>query len=194
MTHDQYYLQMLALVAARCTCPRRQVGAIIVDADHRVLSTGFNGVPRGFPHCIDTGGATDAACLGRQDKHGDTSRCLAVHAEANAILQCSRLDLARTIYVSCTPCFECAKLLANTQIREIVALEEYTGAGLDVLLNAGFMVRLPEQGRMIKAVTYDMNYVTGNSQNLSIPPRWCDDICKGRLDTNSKCVRCGAQY
>jgi len=120
LSHDQYYLAMLKLVAQRSTCVRRAVGAIIVDEKNRVLSTGYNGVPSGFQHC-----SAIHPCAGALDLSGDTRQCMAVHAEQNALLQCSRLDLAHTLFVSCSPCFTCAKLLANTSIRRVVCLEVY---------------------------------------------------------------------
>lgn len=128
LTHDEYFIAMLKLVSARSTCGRRAVGALIVDAQHRLLSTGYNGVPRGFPHCLDTGGELDRACEGRADPAGDTSRCLAIHAETNAILQCGfNLTRAHKLYVTCAPCFQCAKLITNTSIRYVIALEPYAG-------------------------------------------------------------------
>ncbi len=132
LTHDEYYLKMLEIVAARSTCVRRAVGAILVDERYKVLSTGYNGVPSGFSHCIDV------PCLGAQDIPGDSSRCMAIHAEVNVIVQCARLDLARILYVSCTPCFTCAKMLCNTPVRRIVSAEEYSESeGLTVLRQAG---------------------------------------------------------
>lgn len=119
---DLYFASMLNLVAGRSTCVRRAVGAIITDGAGHVLATGYNGVPSGVEHC------TDVPCGGQNDKSGDFSRCWAVHAEQNALLQCDRLDLARTIYVSCTPCFACAKLIANTSIRRVVVTELYQAA------------------------------------------------------------------
>lgn len=131
-TRDEYYLQMLKLVASRSTCIRRSVGAIIVDKEGHVLSTGYNGVPRDFDHCIDI------PCAGSNDKSGDTSNCVAVHAEQNALLQCSDLDRAHTIYCSCVPCFVCAKMIANTNIDTIVCVEGYADRrGLEVLLIRG---------------------------------------------------------
>jgi dCMP deaminase len=185
LTRDQYFLQMVALVASRCTCPRRQVGAIITTVEGQILSTGYNGVPAGFPHCTE---GELHACPGTQDKHGDTSRCLAVHAEVNALLQCKRLDLAHTLYVSCTPCFECAKAICNTPIKRVVALEEYTGAGMDVLEARGIQIEVEDVlggGLLVKIPRF-------NGRPLSMPPRWCDETCKGRLDTSGVCIRCGA--
>lgn len=116
---DEYFLKMLELVASRSTCPRRSVGAIITDLKGVVLAMGYNGVPRGIPHCLET------PCRGAQDSPGDSSRCYAVHAEQNALLQCSDLGRAYTIYVSCSPCFTCSKLIAQTGIRRVVAKELY---------------------------------------------------------------------
>ena len=120
LSHDQYFIGLLALLAARSTCVRRRVGAIIVDVDHHILGTGYNGVPRHFPHCIDE------PCAGVNDPPGNTSRCMAVHAEVNAVLQCFRLDLAHTLYVTCSPCFSCTKMLCNTKIQRIVCQERYS--------------------------------------------------------------------
>lgn len=135
LSHDEYYLKMLDLVAARSTCARRAVGAIIVDSKHRVLSTGYNGVPSGFPHC------TDKPCPGAQHEKGDTRYCMAVHAEINAIIQCSQLFRAHKMYVSCSPCFECAKAIVNTGIKIVVCKETYFVAsgplGTDVFADAG---------------------------------------------------------
>ncbi len=124
---DQYYLEMLALVASRSTCPRRAVAAIIVDRRGQVLSTGYNGVPSGYPHCLEQ------PCPGTRDQPGDSSNCMAIHAEQNALLQCKDLDRADVIYCSTMPCFTCSKLIANTPIKHVFYLEPYPderGAGL----------------------------------------------------------------
>jgi len=126
---------MLKLVAARSTCIRRKVGAIIVDRDGHVLSTGYNGVPSNFDHCIDV------PCAGAIDAPGNTSNCMAVHAEQNALLQCSNLSNAHAMYVSCVPCFVCAKMIANTKISYILTIEQYADSrGRDVLSEAGIGV------------------------------------------------------
>lgn len=133
---DEYFLQMLELVAARSTCYRRAVGAILVDKKGSVISTGYNGVSSGLPHCVDS------ACLGAFDLSGDSSRCMAVHAEAACLLQArGRLDDAHTLYCSCSPCFTCAKLIANTNIQRVVYQKPYADTlGLDVLVLKGIML------------------------------------------------------
>ena len=136
-SNDTYYCMMLKLVAARSTCVRRAVGAIITDERNRVMSMGFNGVPSGFPHCIDE------PCAGANDPPGDSSRCFATHAELNAMMQCADLWRAHTLYVSCTPCFSCAKAIANTSIKRVVCLEEYADAqGQRLLMQAGVKIFL----------------------------------------------------
>ena len=134
-SRDQYFLNILHAVAERSTCPRRQVGAIITTEDGRILATGYNGPPRGIEHC------NESPCLGRYDPPGDSRRCAAVHAEMNALLQCWRLDLAHSLYVSCTPCFTCAKTIANTNIKRIICLEPYADVeGLRILEALGIKI------------------------------------------------------
>jgi dCMP deaminase len=132
LSKKEYFLQMLQLVAARSTCVRRSVGAIITNYEGHILSTGYNGTPKFFEHC------TINPCAGAGDKPGDTSSCLAVHAEQNAILQCSNIAQAYAMYVSCTPCFVCSKIIANTEIQRVICEMAYADTrGLDVLIKAG---------------------------------------------------------
>jgi len=139
LSHDEYFLSMLQLVASRSTCIRRAVGAIIVDEKHHVLSTGYNGVPSGFPHCIDK------QCAGALDPPGVSFRCLAVHAEVNAVLQCPRIGLAHTLYVSCAPCFSCAKMICNTPLKRIVCLEPYADDSSWLFAKAGIKLEIGGQ-------------------------------------------------
>lgn len=119
-TLDSYFFGILDHVKQRSTCRRRMVGAIVVDKHGRILATGYNGVPSGAPHC------TDNPCEGSLDPSGDSSRCLAVHAEQNALLQCrGNLNDAYAIYCSTFPCFTCAKLIANTNIIRVIYKESY---------------------------------------------------------------------
>ena len=132
---EDTHLAMLKAYAARSTCARRQVAALITDAQGRLLGAGYNGVPRGVIHC------TDFPCPGAQGAAGDTRACEAVHAEINALLQCSNLREAYTIYCSCTPCFECAKAICNTSIVRVVVTEPYADArGYQMLKRGGKQV------------------------------------------------------
>jgi dCMP deaminase len=142
---DDYYLQILEAAASRTTCPRRSVGCVLVDEHGRAIGMGYNGVPRGMPHCIDE------PCEGRDDPKGDSSRCLAVHAEVNAILNCSTfLDRVVTVYVSVAPCFACAKMLANLpNLKRIVCREEYVDRGADLVRQRGILIDVRAVARKI---------------------------------------------
>jgi len=112
---DEYFLNMARLTSLRSTCARRQVGCILVDTQNHVVATGYNGVPKDFTHCISE------PCSGASAKSGTKlDQCWAVHAEMNAMLQLQSTDKL-TAYLTVTPCFECAKVLANSNITRIVA-------------------------------------------------------------------------
>lgn len=133
---DEYYLSMLPLIASRATCPRRKVAAILVDAGGKLVSIGYNGVPSGMPHCIDD------PCAGARDPSGDTSRCIAIHAEINACHQAKASRRApHTLYCSVTPCRYCADVLITEGIRRVVAASRYADTtGIDRLRQAGVTV------------------------------------------------------
>jgi dCMP deaminase len=116
---DVYFMNLARLVASRATCVRRAVGCVLVDRDSHVIATGYNGVPRGMPHCTD--GAT---CAGAREQSGrGLDRCLAIHAEQNALLQCRDTREIRVAYVTTAPCIHCLKLLMNTGC-EVIRYDE----------------------------------------------------------------------
>jgi dCMP deaminase len=120
---DAYFMQIAQLVKTRATCPRRSVGAVIVR-DKRILCTGYNGAPRGLPHCPEGGGENDwpKGCL----RAGHCIRAL--HAEQNALLQCAMMGIAcegSTIYVTCQPCNNCAKMIINAGITRVIYEGDY---------------------------------------------------------------------
>lgn len=120
-SRDRIYLQMAELIAKRATCPRRQVGCVITDADGRVLAMGYNGVPSGAPHCNE-----GHPCPGATEVSGQgLDKCVAIHAEQNAILLLPDPRKADTIYVTTTPCVSCMKLLLGTSAKRIVARTLY---------------------------------------------------------------------
>ncbi len=117
---DEYFLKLLETLRLRGTCPRRQCSALIVDEKHNLLSTGYNGSPRGIVHCIDH------PCGGQDDKPGDVSNCIALHSEENAVLQLGVSDTRMsTMYCTNKPCFHCAKIICQTSIIRVVFLEDY---------------------------------------------------------------------
>lgn len=116
------FLMMLALVCStRTTCVRKAVGAIAVDAKGHVLSTGYNGVGAGLPHCN-----AGCPCTGHNLPPGQDS-CEAVHAEVNVILQCKNVWAIDTIYCTLEPCERCTKMLLNTACKRLVFTELHTG-------------------------------------------------------------------
>ena len=116
---DAYFLEIAKTVAQRATCPRRQVGCVLVNSRNHIVATGYNGVPSGFTHCIDVN------CEGAKYSSGEgLDVCEAIHAEVNALLQL-RSEEKLTAYMTVTPCFTCGKMFANSQVKRIVALEEY---------------------------------------------------------------------
>ena len=116
---DDYFLSLAKLVSERSTCRRRKVGCVLVDLDNHIQSTGYNGVPKNFTHCLDI------PCEGASAPSGvDLDKCLAVHAEMNAFLQL-RSDDMLTAYLTTTPCFSCAKVLSNSNVWRIVSEEWY---------------------------------------------------------------------
>ncbi|MGH3440925.1 MAG: deoxycytidylate deaminase [Nitriliruptorales bacterium] len=115
---DDYFLDLARAASTRATCSRRKHGAVIA-LDRRIVSTGYNGAPSGFPHCED--GACPRAASDAKQGH-DYDDCTAIHAEANALLFSSPVERqGATLYCTGAPCFGCAKLIANSGIAEVVA-------------------------------------------------------------------------
>ena len=121
---NQYFMEMAELAAKRSTCLRRKVGAVLVK-DKRVLSTGYNGAPKGLKHCEETG------CLREQKNVPSGQRheiCRGVHAEQNLIAQ-SALHGVKTegavVYCTNQPCVICTKLLINAGIKKIYYKNPY---------------------------------------------------------------------
>jgi dCMP deaminase len=115
---DDYFLDLARATSTRATCSRRKHGAVVVR-DRRIVSTGYNGAPSGFPHCLD--GACPRAESDAPQGHAYES-CIAIHAEANALLFSSPEERdGAALYSTGAPCFGCAKLIANSGISEVVA-------------------------------------------------------------------------
>ena len=124
-----YYLKIASEVAKRSTCLRRQYGAVIVKNDE-IIATGYNGAPRGDENCCDVG-----SCW--RDRHNiphgeQYEKCVAVHAEANAIISASRNEmLGSTLYLygfegfdrpidNPEPCIMCSRLIKNAGIDHVI--------------------------------------------------------------------------
>lgn len=123
---DKSYLEMAHVWAKNSYCIRRQVGAIIVK-DRMIISDGYNGTPSGFENiCEDEAGITKSYVL---------------HAEANAITKVAKSNNSSegaTLYITDSPCIECAKLIIQAGIKRVVFDRKYRiTEGLDLLERAG---------------------------------------------------------
>ena len=126
---DRSYLEMASVWAKNSYCTRRQVGAILVK-DRMIISDGYNGTPSGFENvCEDENGVTKPYVL---------------HAEANAITKVARSNnssLGATLYITDSPCMECAKLIIQAGIARVVYSRDYRITdGVDLLRRAGIEV------------------------------------------------------
>lgn len=124
-TLDKRYLRMARIWAENSYCERRKVGAIIVK-DQMIISDGYNGTPAGFENvCEDSDGMTKPYVL---------------HAEANAITKVARSNNSSegsTLYITASPCMECAKLIIQSGIKRVVFNELYRiHDGIDLLRRA----------------------------------------------------------
>ena len=116
LSWDKYFMEIAKMVAKRSTCDRRNVGAVIVK-DKNILSTGYNGSPKGLPHCDEAGHEmSDGHCV------------RTIHAEANALIQAAKHGVAMdeaVMYLTDSPCYDCFKMLVNSGIKEVVYGEYY---------------------------------------------------------------------
>jgi dCMP deaminase len=139
---DEYFLELARTTSTRATCSRRKHGAVIVKG-RRIVATGYNGGPSGYPHC-EEGGCPRATSDAKQGH--DYERCIAIHAEANALLFSSPEERdGSSLYCTGAPCFGCAKLIANSGVAEVVAAgNRYDGweEVRDFLRTAGVRVRV----------------------------------------------------
>ena len=127
---DQRYLRMATIWSENSYCVRRKVGALVVK-DKMIISDGYNGTPSGFENvCEDDTNVTKPYVL---------------HAEANAITKLARSNnnsSGSTLYVTASPCLECAKLIIQAGIRRVVYGEEYRLAdGIELLRRAKIEVK-----------------------------------------------------
>ncbi len=117
-------MEIAKVVSKRSTCLRRKVGAIIVKDNH-ILSTGYNGAPKGFKHCDEVGCVREKLGIAEGQRH---ELCRGLHAEQNAIIQAAVFGVSikgAKIYTTHFPCSVCAKMIVNAEIKEIVYLNDY---------------------------------------------------------------------
>ena len=130
---NRYYCNIAQMVGTRSTCLRRRYGAVIVKNDS-IISTGYNGAPRGMPNCVDLG-----VCLRNQlasEKGTDYSLCCSVHAEQNAITCAARENMiGATIYIvginvedgtyaDPSPCIMCSRMILNAGVSKAYGINQ----------------------------------------------------------------------
>jgi len=117
-------MEMAQVVSKRSTCLRRKVGAILVKDKH-ILSTGYNGAPKGLKHCSEVGCLRVELNVPSGERH---ELCRGLHAEQNAIIQAAVFGTSikdSVLYCTNTPCVVCVKMLINAGVNEIVFTGDY---------------------------------------------------------------------
>ena len=135
---DERYLRMALIWAENSYCQRRKVGALVVK-DKMIISDGFNGTPSGFENVCED--------------ENQVTRPYVLHAEANAITKLARShnnsDEA-TLYVTASPCIECAKLIIQSGIKRVVYGEKYRlDDGIQLLERAGIKVEFLNMNEIV---------------------------------------------
>ncbi len=133
---DTYFMEIAKTVSTRGNCSRRQVGAIVV-VDHCIVTTGYNGTPRGITNCMDGGCERCSDNVKSGERLGD---CICCHAEENAIAQAAYHGISvkgGTLYTNLSPCRWCARMIVNAGIvRVMFDLEYEDRKGTELLAQA----------------------------------------------------------
>lgn len=148
---NQYFMLQAVLLSLRSTCERLSVGAILVR-DKRVIAGGYNGAVSGDDHCIDVGCyVVDGHCL------------RTIHAEMNAVLQCSKFGIptdGAEIYVTDFPCLQCTKSLLQAGIKKIYYMHNYH--------NDDYAIRLLKRKKIaVEQVKVEPKYLNTVSINIA---------------------------
>lgn len=148
---NQYFMLQAVLLSLRSTCERLSVGAILVR-DKRVIAGGYNGAVSGDDHCIDVGCyVVDGHCL------------RTIHAEMNAVLQCSKFGIptdGAEIYVTDFPCLQCTKSLLQAGIKKIYYMRNY--------YNDDYAIRLLKRKKVaVEQVKVEPKYLNTVSINIA---------------------------
>ncbi|HET6344555.1 MAG TPA: dCMP deaminase family protein [Myxococcota bacterium] len=137
---DAYFMGFAKLACSRASCIRRQVGAVIVK-DNMVLTTGYNGAPRGLPHASEVGCLRDRLGVPSGQRH---ELCRGLHAEQNAIIQAARHGISiegAMMYCTTHPCVICIKMIINAGLTHVYYLQGYADEiAKSIIAEAGFPV------------------------------------------------------
>ncbi|MGV8085958.1 MAG: deaminase [Candidatus Bilamarchaeum sp.] len=139
---DDYFMNIAKVVSSRSNCMKRKVAAVIVK-DKRIISTGYNGTPRGTKNCSEGG---CPRCNSFSESGKNLEECLCSHGEENAIVQASYHGISikeSVLYSTFSPCLLCTKMIINAGIREVVFNTEYplSETSKRLLLDAGVKLR-----------------------------------------------------
>ncbi len=142
---DEYFMSIARVVASRSNCVKRNVGAVVVS-DRRIISTGYNGTPRGVRNCNEGG---CPRCASGAESGTRLDECLCSHAEENAITQAAYHGVSvrgASVYTTFSPCLICTKIVINAGIRELVYDARFPlgERSLELLAEVGLKVRQPE--------------------------------------------------
>lgn len=165
---ESYFMTLALVAGTRSTCLRRQVGAVIVR-DGQIISTGYNGAPKGTPHCFETGCLRAKLCISSGERH---EICRGSHAEMNAIAQAASVGVSTAgaiLYCTHSPCSFCTKAIINAGIRRVVYLYSYPDelAG-DLQQEAGLTVEhFPPERRVFIADCLNRARLRLNGQNTT---------------------------
>ncbi|TMF92467.1 MAG: hypothetical protein E6I08_00200 [Chloroflexi bacterium] len=121
---QEVFMRMAEELAKRSTCARNQVGSVITTADlTQVLGIGFNGNARGLPNRCDS---------------SEPGRCGCIHSEANALIKAGAQTPGKVMFVTCSPCVMCAKMVVNSNVERVYYRQAYRDpAGVEVLRRGG---------------------------------------------------------
>lgn len=158
---EEYYMMMAFVAASRANCLNRAVGSVLVSPDNgSISSTGYNGVPKGLPHCM--------TCRRREEGFGPGEglhRSRAVHAEANAITQAARYGRkveGTIMYVTDMPCTDCCKLIINSGIKKVVYCSEYPGSeAKEILIASNIEVKQLDKDKIMNHLKLYISAIGG---------------------------------
>ena len=121
---EEVFMRMAEELAKRSTCARNQVGSVITTGDlTQVLGIGFNGNARGLPNRCDS---------------SEPGRCGCIHSEANALIKAGAQTPGKVMFVTCSPCVMCAKMVVNSNVARVYYRQAYRDlAGVEVLRRGG---------------------------------------------------------
>ena len=150
-SRDEYFMSIAAVAASRSNCSRRHVAAVIVK-ERQIISTGYNGTPKGIKNC-DEGGCP--RCNSDIPSGQGLTECICSHAEENAIVQAAKHGIAiegAVLYTTYSPCLLCSKMIINAGLSEVVYQDRYSidDVSMRLLHEAGVKVRRIQTPQIIK--------------------------------------------